>query len=148
MFKIELLVEAKTLGSALLALDGLIVGEPVIRPVKGAVVQKTTTKAQGPKTKVVAAKDNTTGTMLGNLAAAVLNTPADKITSREIRDLATRMKLSSHVTETATYQLRLKGILSSALEGTKRGSHLRTYLILRPQSNNSAGAPQETSQHG
>lgn len=129
MFSLEIMVDNKKLADVLWALDGLIIGEPQIRPVRGAAV-----KREGGVQKAVRAKHNRTGSMLGNVREAILNCPAETLTSRDIKLLARRVGASQATQSSASTVLQREGLLTRISEDTHNKALQRTYRINKPQS--------------
>lgn len=105
MFNVNIMVHAKKLAAVLWLLDGQVIGEPKIRPVRGA-------KQQG--NKVVSAQPLPGADLTTQVAHFIKARDLEKITVDEIRQLVVEAGGKPEQTSGVTHRLRRSGIIGKA----------------------------------
>ena len=119
MFNISVYVDDNKLVRILKGLDGLIVGEPLIRPVKGAAVVNGKIKS----TQAVPG-----GSAVDNLAAKLRG---KSITSSAIRDLITEIGGARKGSQYYIKELQKRKLLGKPTRDKTKGGKHSVYQILK-----------------
>lgn len=147
MFKLEILVEDKRLSEVLWELDGRIVGEPTIRPIRAAV-----TKTVSGKKTAVSTQPAPGASMIENIRVELAHWPHETISSGELRTVARKVGATDATQQTAAFQLRKRGYIDGPLN--QKPEHIvgpnwqRQYKINRPALTGNANATIEESLNG